>query len=84
MSFVELVAKKGNKIVLFRGVSKDAQDFYCYIRSNEKQLFRMKQDYEQGVSCSDPKQYGSILYTGLGHEPDDAAKAFLKEYCETM
>lgn len=73
-----------NNVVLYRAMSRDGQDFYAYIRGDEKQYHKMKQDFITKTSCKDIKEYGEVIYIALGKEPDDAAQKFLDEYLEAM
>ena len=70
--------------MLYRATSRDGQDFYAYIRCNEKQAHKMKHDFMTRTPCSDASEYGEVLYTGIGKEPDDEAKNFLAEYLKNM
>jgi len=84
-NFAGEIARKGQqKVVLYRARSRAGEYFFAYIRCNEKQHFRMKQDFETQSSTTDVKEYGEVLYTAPGREPDDAAKAFLEAYLKAM
>jgi hypothetical protein len=84
-SFASVIKQKSsNSVVLYRAVSKDGQDFYAYIRCNEKQYHKMKHDYLTKTSCKDARDYGEVIYTRLGKEPDAEAEAFLAEYLKNM
>lgn len=76
--------KSSNSVVLYRAVSKDGQDFYAYIRCNEKQYHKMKSDFMTRTQCKDVNDYGEVVYTGLGKEPDEKAEKFLAEYLKDM
>lgn len=71
-------------MVLYRAVSSDGQDFYAYIRCNEKQARKMKQDFLTKTTCQNADDYGEVIYTGFGTEPDDEAKNFLAEYLKNL
>ena|GEM_PF-3485555 len=80
-NFATLIAKQANsKIVLYRAVCGDGREFYAYIRCNEKQVRKMKADFLSKTACSDVVEYGEVIYTGLGNNPDEVGKEFLAEY----
>ena len=84
-NFASIIQKKANgSVVLYRAVASDGRDFYAYIRCNEKQFHKMKHDFMTKTACKSVDDYGEILYTGFGKEPDDAAKEFLAEYLKNM
>lgn len=84
-NFASIIKEKSNNnVVLYRAVSRDGRDFYAYIRCNEKQSRKMKQDFMTRTPCKDVSEYGEVLYTGLGTEPDEAAKEFLAEYLKSL
>ncbi len=65
------------KVVLYRARDDYGRDFYAYIRCDRKGLFEMKRDYETRTARK-LADYGEVLYTAFGREPDAAAKAFLE------
>lgn len=84
-NFATLIAKQANnKIVLYRAVSGDGREFYAYIRCNEKQSRKMKADFLNKTACTDVSEYGEVIYTRLGKNPNEAAKEFLAEYLKNM
>ncbi len=84
-SFASVIKQKAqDSVVLYRATSRDGQDFYAYIRGNEKQYHKMKHDFMTRTPCKSVDDYGEILYTGFGTEPDEEAKEFLAEYLKNM
>lgn len=80
-NFASVIRQKAqSSVVLYRAVSKDGEDFYAYIRCNEKQYHKMKSDFMTRAACKDVADYGEVVYTGFGKEPDEAAEKFLAEY----
>lgn len=76
--------KSSNNVVLYRAVSKDGENFYAYIRCDEKQYHKMKHDFMTKSICKDVNDYGEVLYAELGNEPDEDAKQFLADYLKNM
>ncbi len=76
--------KSSNNVVLYRAVSKDGENFYAYIRCDEKQYHKMKHDFMTKSICQDVKDYGEVLYVALGTEPDEEAEKFLADYLKNM
>jgi hypothetical protein len=72
--------KESNKVVLYRAVSKDGQDFWAYIRCNATQHEKMRRDYLTKTSCRDARDYGEVVRTRLGKEPGPDDESWLKEY----
>lgn len=84
-SFAATIRKQAsNNVVLYRAVSAGGEDFYAYIRCNEKQFHKMRQDFITRTSCKDVQDYGEVIYTAMGKEPDAEAEAFLAEYLKNM
>ncbi len=84
-TFASVIRQKAsNSVVLYRAVSRDGEDFYAYIRCDEKQYHKMKHDFMTRTPCKDVKDYGEVVYTGFGKEPDAAAEEFLAEYLKNM
>ena len=84
-NFARLIAKQLNsKVILYRATTKDGQDFYAYIRCNEKQARKMKQDFLEKTPCRDVADYGEVIYKTFGKNPDEKAKNFLSEYLKNM
>lgn len=84
-NFADIIAKQKNSIILlYRAVSKDGQDFYAYIRCNEKQYHKVKQDFIDKKSCVDAAEYGEVIYVEFGKEPDEKAKKILSDYIKIM
>ncbi len=84
-NFASVIKQKAQgSVVLYRAVSREGNDFYAYIRSNEKQYHKMKHDFMTRTPCKAVSDYGDVLYTGLGTEPDEQAKEFLAEYLKSM
>ncbi len=84
-TFASVIRQKASKsVVLYRAVSKDGEAFYAYIRCDEKQYHKMKHDFMTRTKCNDVKDYGEVVYTALGKEPDAAAEEFLAEYLKNM
>lgn len=80
-NFASVIREKSrNTVVLYRAVSRDGEDFYAYIRCDEKQYHKMKSDFMTRTPCKDVADYGEILYTGFGKEPDAEAEKFLADY----
>lgn len=84
-TFASVIQKKAsNNVVLYRAVSRDGRDFYAYIRCDEKQYHKMKHDFMTQNVCTDVKDYGEVLYTAYGKEPDAQAEKFLADYLRDM
>jgi hypothetical protein len=83
--FASVIKQKSqNSVVLYRATSRDGVEFYAYIRCDEKQSQKMKHDFMTQTHCRDVADYGEVLYTGLGKEPDENARNFLNGYLKAM
>lgn len=76
----QLLQDAQQKLVLYRGVTRDGKAFFAYIRCNEKQYFKMKQDFAARKPCQNASDYGKVIYTDYGTEPDENAQSFLNDY----
>ncbi|MEZ5691123.1 MAG: hypothetical protein R3D71_05615 [Rickettsiales bacterium] len=86
MSRFAAVVKEKSKssVVLYKATSRDGNDFYAYIRCDERQYHKMKRDFMTRTPCRDVSDYGEVIYIKSGQEPDDKAKEFLAEYLDNM
>lgn len=80
-NFASVIREKAqSSVVLYRATSSEGEDFYAYIRCDERRYHKMKSDFMTRTPCRDVADYGDILYTGFGKEPDTEAEKFLADY----
>lgn len=83
--FASVIKEKSkSNVVLYRAATSDGQDFYAYIRCDEKQYHKIKHDFMTKTPCKETSDYGEVIYTRFGKEPDEEAKQFLSEYLSTL
>ena len=82
--FSRLQIRRSVHVVLYRAKSKTGLDFYSYIRCDQRQFEKMAADYRNKLACEDASEYGEVVYTRLGNEPDAEAERFLADYLKGM
>ncbi|MEQ1789169.1 MAG: hypothetical protein ABL857_01865 [Rickettsiales bacterium] len=83
--FTSLIRSQSqNNVVLYRAITADGRDFYAYIKCNKKQEHKMKHDFETNTGCNGIADYGEVIYSAFGKNPDSEAEAFLAEYLKNM
>lgn len=80
LKFTERVKlNAGNDLIMTYRGQVAGQDFFAYIKCNEKGVKLMREDWE----TSTPRQldeYGEVLYRDNIVDPDEKALEFLKNY----
>ena len=81
-TFVEKVKfKKINKVMTYYGINGLGWQFFAYIVCGLDGYKKMQHDAENKLTAN-VTAYGEIIYTDFLPEPDDKAKAFLKQWLE--
>ena len=53
---------------------------FSYVKCDRAGVEKMRKDYENNVAVSDLSVYGEVLYRDNIKDPDEKAKAFLRQW----
>jgi hypothetical protein len=80
LKFTERVKlNSGNDLIMTYRGQIAGEDFFAYIKCEEKGVKLMRQDWETSTPRK-LEEYGEVLYRDTVIDPDDKAKEFLQNY----
>lgn len=77
----KITLETSDLVMIYRARGKDERDFFAYVFCDKDGVIAMKKDYAENQPGA-PEQYGEVIYSDYITDPDEKARAFLKNWLD--